>query len=415
MQLVDHLKENDLYEIFQSAYRQLHSTETALLRVQNDILQAVDSEGGAILVPLNLSAAFDTIDHQKLLDLLDYSFGIRGDPLKWFKSYLQDRTQTVQIGSSTSEPVTLKYGVPQGSVLGPILFTMYTTPLGNVIRNHNLDFHFYADDTQLYISFNPCEACIKDIKTWITNNLLKLNDGKTERIIVTTSETTSRQEDIVINIGDSPIAPSMEPPRNLGVLFDSTCCLNDHVNKISKNINYQLYSIGKIRKYLDKPTTEKMINSAVTSRLGYCKSLLYGINGYLVSQLQHCQNNAARIVSLRRKYDHITPVLKDPHWLPVEYRINYKILLLAYKAQHGMAPPYLSSLLSPYKPGRYLRSEGKHLLTTPRYRLEGFGKRCFAHAAPSLWNMLPISIKCAQSIDIFKSNLKTYLFNIAYS
>ena len=123
-----------------------------------------------------------------------------------------------------------------------------------------------------------------------------------ELIIVTTSETTSRQEDIVINIGDLPIAPSMEPPRNLGVLFDSTCCLNDHVNKICKNINYQLYSIGKIRKYLDKPTTEKMINSAVTSRLDYCNSLLYGINGYLVSQLQRCQNNAARNVSLRRKY-----------------------------------------------------------------------------------------------------------------
>ena len=260
MQLVDHLKENDLYEIFQSAYRQLHSTETALLRVQNDILQAVDSEGGAILVLLDLSAAFHTIDHQKLLDLLDYSFGIRGDALRWFKSYLQDRTQTVQIGSSTSEPVTMKYGVPQGSVLGPILFTMYTTPLGNIIRNHNynLDFHLYADDTQLDISFKPCdsisrqtaisqvEACIKDIKTWMTNNLLKLNDDKTELIIVTTSETTSRQEDIVINIGDSPIAPSMEPPRNLGVLFDSTCCLSDHVNKICKNINYQLYSIGKI-------------------------------------------------------------------------------------------------------------------------------------------------------------------------
>ena len=212
--------------------------------MQNDILQAADSERGAILVLLDLSAAFDTIDHQKLLDLLDYSFGIRGDALRWFKSYLQDRTQTVQIGSSTSEPVTLKYGVPQRSVLGPILFTMYTTPLGNIIRNHNLDFHLYADDTQLYISFKPCdsisrqtaisqvEACIKDIKTWMTNNLLKLNYDNTELIIVTTSETTSRQEDIVINIGDSPNAPSMEPPRNLGVLFDSNCCLNDPVNKI---------------------------------------------------------------------------------------------------------------------------------------------------------------------------------------
>ena len=194
---------------------------------------------------------------------------------------------------------------------------MYTTPLGQIIRNHSLDFYLNVGDTQLYISFKPCdsiskqtaisqvEACIKDIKTWMTNNLLRSNDDKTELIIITTSETTSRQEDIVINIGDSPIAPNLEPPRNLGVLLVSTCCLNGHVNKICRYINYQLYSIGNIRKYLDKPMTEKMIHSAVTSRLDYCNSLLYGINGYLVSQLHFCQNNAAPIVSLRRKYDHI--------------------------------------------------------------------------------------------------------------
>ena len=200
----EHLKTNNLYEIFQSAYRHLHSTETALLRVQNDLLQAVDNEGGAILVLLDLSAAFDTIDHQKLLNLSNQSFGIRGVALKWFESYLKDRTQTVQIGSCTSTPVTLKYGVPQGSVLGPILFTMYTTPLGNIIRKHGLNFHLYADDTQLYISFQPgvsvsketaiscLEACIKDIQIWMTNNLLKLNDDKTELIVITTHSTAVR-------------------------------------------------------------------------------------------------------------------------------------------------------------------------------------------------------------------------------
>ena len=128
-----------------------------------------------------------------------------------------------------------------------------------------------------------------------------------------------------------------------------------------------------------------MINSAVTSRLGYCNSLLYSINGYVVPQLQRCQNNAACIVSVWRKYDQITPVLKDLHWLPVEQRINYEILLLTYKAQHGMALAYLSSLLSPYRPGRSLRSECKHFFTTPCYRLEGFGKR----GTPSLRNTPP--------------------------
>ena len=146
-----------------------------------------------------------------------------------------------------------------------------------------------------------------------------------------------QNQHIGINIGDSLITPSREPPRNLGVLFDSTCSLNDHVSKICKSINYNLYSIGKIRKYLDTPTAEKMINCSITSRLDYCNSLLYGAKGYNISQLQLCQNNAARMLSLRRKFDHITPVLKDLHWLPVEQRIEYKVLLLTYKALHGKA------------------------------------------------------------------------------
>ena len=199
VQLIEHLKTNNLYEIFQSAYRQLHSTETALLCVQNDLLQAVDNEGGAIIVLLDLSAAFDTIDHQKLLNLLNQSFGLRGVALKWFESYLKDRTQTVQIGSCTSTPITLRYGVPEDSVLGPILFTMYTTPLGNIIRKHGLNFHLYADDTQLFISFQPgvsvsketaiscLEACIKDIKIWMTlwNWMMTKQNWSWSRLIAT--------------------------------------------------------------------------------------------------------------------------------------------------------------------------------------------------------------------------------------
>ena len=211
---------------------------------------------------------------------------------------------------------------------------VYTTPLGNIIRKHGLNFHLYADDTQLYIFFQPgvsvsretaiycLEACIKDIKILMTNSLLKLNDDKTELIVITTHSNTSQNQHIGINIGDSLVSPSSEPPRNLGVLFDSRCSLNDHLSKNCKNINYNLYSIGKIRKYLDTLTAEKMINCSITPRLDYCNSLHYGAKGYNTFQLQLCQNNVAQMLFLCHKFNHIIPVLKDLHWLPVEQRIE---------------------------------------------------------------------------------------------
>ena len=140
------------------------------------------------------------------------------------------------------------------------------------------------------------------------------------------------------------------------VSFYPTCSLNETVSKIHQNVNYQLYPIGNIRKYLDKTATEKMINSVMTSGFDYCHSLLYGISGYSVPQIQRYQNDAIRIVCLWWKYYNITPVLKYLHWLPFEQGMHDSILLLTYKASHGMAPPYLSSLLSHYKSGKFLRS-----------------------------------------------------------
>ena len=231
VQLADYLKAHHLYEPFQSAYRQLHSTETALLRVQNDLLRAVDTHWGAILVLPHLSAVFDTIDHQCWLHTLESSSGIKGKVLDWFQSYLTGCTQPVQIKKSTSEPHELKYDVPQGSVLDPILFTIYTTPLGQLIRRHGLTFHLYADDTQLNLAFKPSEPpsivnnvsrleeCVDDIRAVMKLNLLKLNGDKTELLVITYRPSTSHYLHISIKVGDQYISPSEEPPKNLYYLF----------------------------------------------------------------------------------------------------------------------------------------------------------------------------------------------------
>ena len=249
----------------------------------------------------------------------------------------------------------------------------------------------------------------------MADNLLKLNDDKTEVIVITSRDKLSCEQNITINVGGCDIAPSKDPPRNLGVLFDSTCGLKHHINKICQSINYNVYCIGKIRKYLTQSTAEMMVNATITSRLDYCNSLLYGIHDNQINQLQRCQNNAARIVTLTRKYAHITPVLFNLHWLPVVYRIRFKILLLIYKALNGLAPAYLNDLLAPYQPSRALRSADQHLLTPVKWRLEYFGRRSFQAAAPLLWNNIPLEIRLSPSPELFKSRLKTHLFKIAYS
>ena len=138
------------------------------------------------------------------------------------------------------------------------------------------------------------------------DNFLKLNDNKTELLIITTREELSKISDISINVGDHSISPSDDPPRNLGVIFGSTCCLDAHIAKLCRSINFNLYSVGKIRKYFDGPTAEKIIEATITSRLDYCNSLLYGAKESHIDRLQCCQNNTARIISKRRKFDHNT-------------------------------------------------------------------------------------------------------------
>ena len=182
-QLLNHMTVNNLHDKYQSAYKQFHSTETALLRVQNDILRALDQRSGVYLALLDLSAAFDTVDHNLLLNFLSEKIGVKGNALKWLTSYLSDRHQSVSVNSVFSEPVQLLCGVPQGAVLGAYKFCIYTRPIGAIIQHHEIPYSIYADDTQLYLSFDlesPKESlekltrCIRDIRSWFVTNNLKI-------------------------------------------------------------------------------------------------------------------------------------------------------------------------------------------------------------------------------------------------
>ena len=229
-QLNNYIDSEGLSNVNQSAYRRLHSTESALLKIQNDIAALMDSGKAVALTLLDLSAAFDTIDHDILFNSLRDWFGVDGTVLRWIKSCLSNCKQKVKLCNSFSDAFSLPYGVPQGFVLGPLLFTLYTTPLSNIISNFNVTHHLYANDTQIYLaldhrnfdsSFAELTECLTCVQNWMAGVKLKLNPEKTEFIIIGDRQA---RESFINKFPTQLLGNSISPTdtvKNLGFTFDS--------------------------------------------------------------------------------------------------------------------------------------------------------------------------------------------------
>ena len=421
-QLMGYCTINRLLPDNQSSYRKYHSTETALVKVHNDILTSMDRQEITFLILLDLSAAFDTINHSLMIDILENDFGIAGVVKKWFESYLVSRRQRIMVKQHLSDYFQLESGLPQGSCLGPVLFLIYASGLFKVAAKHLTNIHAYADDTQLYLSFKPTsqqnavntiEECIADVRAWMVSNRLLINDSKTEFLIIGSRQQLANINVEGVTLGDAMITP-VTSVRNLGVWFDQHMTMNDHIGKVCSKAFYSLYNLRQIRKYLTDDTCKILVHALITCHLDYCNALLHDIPQYQQQRLQKILNASARLVCRLPKYCHISHVLKDLHWLPIRYRVIFKIILLVFKVLHGMAPLYLNDLINVKPEGRYhLRNDD--LLMVPRTRCKTFGDRAFSKSGPVLWNSLPARIRQITNIERFKKELKTLLFKLAYN
>jgi len=302
-----------------------------------------------------------------------------------------------------------------------LLFLLYTQPLSEIIEAHAVSHAEFADDTQLYNSSHPnntqsllstSESCINDVKSWMSLNKLQLNDSKTEALLIDC--TGSVDQSVHLSVGQSHISFS-ESVRNLGVMFDNKLSMKDHVNKVCQLAYIELRKISTIRHYLTTDATKTLVTSLVLSRLDYGNALLAGLPGNLMKKIQKIQNCAARLIFRTSKQTHTTPLLEQLHWLPISYRIEYKLASMCFNIINGTAPKYLSDIVSLYTPSRNLRSAtDSRLFRIPRRNKKTQGQRSFSYLGPVVWNSLPFSVRHSDTAEHFKTSLKTYLFNKAY-
>lgn len=427
IQLTEYITKNRLFPELQSGYRKDHSCETAVIKIHNDVLIAMDKQSHVCLMLIDLSAAFDTVNHEYLLKRLQNVYQLKGIIIEWIRSYLSGRSFKVSVNGSYSDEATLEIGVPQGSILGPLLFILYTKGLQSLAQRYNFSIHLYADDTQIYFELNPItgctrnfhdlEKCFKDIKEWMTVNYLKMNDDKTNMMEFHSPYTPfPPQQNFCLN---SFLITPVSETKNLGYWFDEHLALNTQIKKISQTCYENLRKLGRIGSKLSKELKIQLVHSCIHSFIDNYNSTFFSLSHIQLKKLQKIQNAAVKyIFNLKGKdrFQSMKPFLKDLHFLPVVQRIRFKIAMLTFKCINNIAPSYLSCLLS-------LRQINSHssradndfyILKQPPHPRCIKTTGAFSHSAPKIWNDLPYAIRSLTNIEVFKKSLKTHLFKFAF-
>ena len=434
-QLNEYLNVNDLHCSIQSGYRQGHSCETLLIKMNDDLIKEADKNNLIAVVLLDLSAAFDAIDHEILLKKLKVMYGIKSFSLKWFQSYLKDRSFSVIIKSAKSGIEIILYGVPQGSILGPILFILFTKDLSDIVKKYGINLHLYADDSTLYLALNPLDSvniesvkgklqqCLEEIKTWMTYNFMKLNEDKTKIIVFGKRSILKKNSsmDFSLNFNGNNIEsldlslPGMHKEgKSLGIFLNNDLSMQRHISAVRKVCFGVMHNLRNIKEFLDIDTKLTLIKCLIISKIDFCNSLYMNIPQYLINKLNSLLNYCIRFVFHISKRTSTSQYYLKAHILPINFRIQFKCLLLIHKCIHGSAPDYLKGMLKCCNMDeRYnLRTAGDifSLDTVHTARTTVFAHRRFSVYAPIIWNDLPGTLRFSEDTEQFKKLLKTFLF-----
>ena len=432
-QVVEYFEGNNLFHPSHHGFRSMHNTGTALLQMFDTWLDALEMDHISAVILLDLSAAFDVVDHRILLEKLEM-YGITADSLTWFDSYLTGRAQKVFIEGALSDSLPLHAGVPQGSVLGPLLYVIFSNDLSEATHDHLAegetlyDIHCnscggicsFADDSTLTVSRkDPAELDqvidikYKEVEDFMVANKLVLNSDKTHLMIMTTPYQHRNHHDfgITLNTGTEIIQPTYTE-KLLGVYITNDFRFNEHLkeneNSAFKSLTSRVNALAKIAQLASFKTRKMVANGIVISKLSYLIQWWGGCSDFLLSYLQVLQNRAGRIVT---KHGPRTPnaiVLEQCGWLSVRQMVEYHSLVLVYKIKSNKKPEYLRRQFNFDFPYRTRLASGLGLRRQEKYKYD-VTKGSFVPRTTTTWNRLPDSIRTSQTVDTFKQKVKLWI------
>ena len=420
-QLTTYLESNNLLSPCQYGFRRGRSTEMALLTMTEQILHGMENHKFSLLCLLDLSKAFDSVPHRKLLDKL-LGLGISNP---WFESYLSGRTQAVRMGNILSNSAAVNCGVPQGSILGPLFFIIHINDIPSRIKERvpRTEVAVYADDIQMLNQtsrrniqqmFDDGSNNIETAQQCFGGLGLRMNASKTQSMLCGSSQALVRIGVVPNLMIHGETLDTEAVVKDLGVHIDAHMTFSVHVDHLVQQMCGVLCYLSRIRHYLTEDATKLLVTTLVLSRLNYCSVVWAGIGKTDVHKLQKMVNFAARVIYCKRKSEHVTPLLKNLNWLTVENKLRFDTLVLMYRVAHCTAPGGVTALFRYVHETSMRTTRQSRDFYEPMGRTEA-GRRTVAYRGSRLWNNLPQSLRDAPSLSSFKRQLRSRLLNQQWS
>jgi hypothetical protein len=415
-QITLHCNVNNLIASEQSGFRNDHSCETAIISICDKWFSEIENKNIVVAVFLDLKRAFETIDRQILIEKLQYQYNITGTVLEWFKSYLSNRKQKVKYGDILSDDILVEYGVPQGTVLGPLLFNLYVNDIVKHVKYCNIS--MFADDTMLYKSGKNIENIITEINEdlmsiyhYLCSNSLSVNVNKSKYIIFQNRYSQSEINNIGMTVQINKIVlERVNEIKYLGVIFDHKLSFHSHIQYVLNKMSQKVYLLSRIGKNLNIYTRRLLYTTIVSPHLNYCSSVLFMLPAYKVHEIQIVQNRAMRNILCCSRYTPINLMLKILKFLSVKQTLIFNTLITVFKIRIKKTPRYLHDKIN------YVKERQRYNLRNCEdfdLQLCKFNPKCNSlyHQGLMLFNQLPIDIKACNDLSNFKRMLRVYIID----